>query len=101
MSLRPYNREPGQDYGAQDAIADYTKQLTTQPGLSNNRIESVSLSTSVAHVAHKLGRRWRGWRVTDQNADATIYRDPTSTADQTKFISLLASASVTVDLEVF
>ena len=64
-------------------------------------IESVALSATVNNVAHGLGRAYRGWIVTDRDANQTVYRDGTSTADPVLFLPLLAGGAVTVDLWVF
>jgi hypothetical protein len=62
--------------------------------------ESIPATTNTV-INHKLGRRIKGWVVTDQDAAATIYRVTVSGEDTAKQITLYASAAVTIDLWVF
>ncbi len=59
------------------------------------------LSASTVLIAHKLGRAFQGWAVTDKQGDARVWRDTTSTADTKLFLALKCSADVTVDLWIF
>ena len=69
----------------------------SQPGVQRVVVKSVALSSSSTNVPHQLGRIPVGWQVTDKNAQADIWRDPT-VASTSNFIALKASAAVTVDL---
>lgn len=72
------------------------------PHIDAELLEDVDLANGTTTlVEHKLGRAYRGWRVSDTTAAATIYRDTTSTADTTRYLPLVASAATTVSLEVF
>ncbi len=51
-------------------------------------------------VPHRLGRRVRYWRVIDQDAAATFYRDRTSTANPDLFLALRSDVAVNAIFEV-
>lgn len=83
----------------QDNIKLFSDQLVDIPILNGQLIENVALTTSAVLVNHKLGRAYRGWIVVDQSANASVYS--TTTTLPTRFISLVASNTVTVSLWVF
>lgn len=60
-----------------------------------------TISTSTTLVPHGLARKYQGWHLLDIQDDARVWRDSTSTADNTKFLPLRASANVVVRLWVF
>ena len=60
-------------------------------------ITSVAVSTTPVAIAHKLGRRPRGWVVVDDNTGVIVWR----TASDAQFLTLDASASATISLWVF
>lgn len=102
--VEKFIRHQAVDYhgnAVQDSIARSLDPITSNPIMSKNIIEGVALTTSVTNIEHKLGRAFRGWIITDNTAAATIRRDTSSTADATKFLPLIASASTTVDVYVF
>ena len=109
MTLTPFEPiAPGRHDAAadidslQNRLEIFTDRLVDQPGLDTALIEDQALlAASTVLVEHTLGRAYRGWRVVDKNANATVWRDTTSTADATLFLPLACSANVTVDLEVF
>jgi len=106
MTLRAFDRAPSGDperfvEQLQDRIEEFTKQLTTQPGLDTRLISNIAVSTTVVLVEHGLGRAFQGWRVVDINANVVVYHDSSSTADITKFLPLKASGNATIKLEVF
>lgn len=67
------------------------------PSLRRVTVKQVALSTTTTLVPHRLGKQPVGWQISDQNAQADIWRDATLpvTGDT---IPLKASAAVTVDL---
>ncbi len=66
--------------------------------LEGNLIEDVALSTTATEIEHGLGRAWREYTVCKRSAGATVYDAEGS--DDSKFISLTATAAVTVSLRV-
>jgi hypothetical protein len=82
---------------AQRSTADALVKLGGEGLLAGRAIESVALTTGATAVQHKLGRVPRGWFVTDIDAAATVRR----TAWSTKTLTLVASASCTVNLWVY
>lgn len=102
----------------QDSILPTVNALRACPILDGRLVETetdsngheieIVLTTTPKNVAHKLGRAYRGWWVTDRNADARVWVDPPTgtpsvdpNPDHAKFVRLDASATVTVRLWVF
>ena len=67
------------------------------PFLKGNLIEGVSLSTTATQLEHKLGLTPLGYIIVSQSASASIF----TTAKDQNFLTLQASASVTVNIWVF
>jgi hypothetical protein len=75
--------------------------LLQQVQLNSVLLANVELTTGSNIVPHTLGRTLTGWKVTRQNAAASIYdAQATNDAPQT-YLVLVASAPCTVSLEVF
>lgn len=82
----------------QQNVKKFVKVLEDNPLLDGTFLEGIALNAAANTVInHKLGRRPRGWILTDQSAAATVYR----VAWTDKTLTLLASAASTVDLWVF
>ena len=62
-------------------------------------LENLALTTSPLDVSHALGRRYRGFDVVKRSAGQHVYQS--DSGDDTKFIRLTASGSVTVSIYVF
>jgi hypothetical protein len=80
----------------QDLISNAFQSLYNDDFLSRQKI-AVSLATGTNVIYHNLKRIPSGWILTDRNGTATVYR---SAWDSTT-ITLVASAALTVSLEVF
>lgn len=81
--------------------------LETETDANGHEIEIV-LTTTARNIAHKLGRKYRGWFIIDRNADARVWVDPPvgvplvdPNPDRERFLRLDASATVTVKIWVF
>ena len=59
---------------------------------------TATIGTSDTQVPHSLGRIPSGWIVSSRNANATVWQSQTSTD---KYLTLKASATVAVTLEIF
>jgi hypothetical protein len=68
------------------------------PFLDGVLVEDVSLTTSPAQVAHRLGRPARGCIVVAITPDAAVGFSATQPTDLTKFANIEASASSTADI---
>lgn len=68
--------------------------------ISNNKsiLKGVVLISGTTIINHLLGQTMQGWSIVDQNASASIYR---SQPFNDKTLTLVSSAAVTVNLEVF
>ena len=87
---------------AQANVREVLDDITSRAHVFSNIIEDLTLTAATTYlVAHKLGRTYTGWRVVDKTANSVVYRVTTSTADKSKFLALLASANVTISVEVF
>jgi hypothetical protein len=75
-------------------------ELIGIPILNGSLIENVILSTTATKISHKLGRPFTGFIVVKKNANVDIWMD-SSAVDNSLFIPLDASGTVTVSLWVF
>lgn len=83
----------------QEATQEVFNELKGIPFLDGVWLRSIALTTTSQGIAHKLGRKYLGFIVTNRNANATVFVNGT---DQNEtFIRLQASANVVVDLWVF
>lgn len=83
---------------AQDNIANAVDRLSGVEILDGQLLRDVVLASGVANqVPHKLGRALIGYEVVRRNAQAIIW----DTAADDKFVTMRASATVTVTLWVF
>lgn len=83
----------------QQRLGEFFQPLITNPLLDGVLITDVSLSSVETKVEHKLRRKPIGYIVVAKNADANVWTsdDKLSTA----YLTLQASAAVTVSLWVF
>lgn len=84
----------------QDAVGDSITMLTEVPLLDFTWKRDVSLAAGSNAVAHGLGRSWRGYIVTRQNAAITVYA-PDDQPLRERLITLQASGAGVVDLFMF
>ena len=74
-------------------------QFLNNPLLNGVLLTGVELGSTATQVPHSLGREPQGWIIVNKNADANVWQ---SSKDLSKaFVTLQASADVTVDLWVF
>jgi hypothetical protein len=86
----------------QDNLSSTLSPITGRAHLESSILEGITLvSGSTNLVPHKLGRKISGWKLCDLNANAVIYRDSTSTADNTRFLALVTSLNCICSLEVW
>jgi hypothetical protein len=82
-----------------NAMAEFARQLELNPLLDYIILKDVTIGTTATEITHKLGRAWRGWMVTSRTSSVVPYE--TTQSDTTKFLTLIASSSTTVDLYIF
>jgi hypothetical protein len=70
------------------------------PILNGCLIENVSLTTTATKISHKLSRPYRGFIVVRKNANVDVW-ETTDSVDNSLFLPLDASGTVTVSLWVF
>ena len=80
---------------------DAFRQLLLNPLLKGVLLENVNLTTGTTRVAHRLGRPARGFFVVDMTSNQRVWRDGSDTTSPNVYISLIATAAVTVSLLVF
>lgn len=81
----------------QNNVEIFAQQFYRNSLIDGLLIEGVTVTTGTASVAHKLGRTPVGFIVVDKNANADIW----TVSKNNTFLTLDASATVTVSLWVF
>jgi hypothetical protein len=64
-------------------------------------LKSITLSSGQNEVNHRLGRTLQGWKLVRQRGPANIYDLQDQNQSPKLTLSLVSSATVIVDLEVF
>jgi hypothetical protein len=86
---------------AQDRLGLAVDELASSP-LTGCKIVSVTFTgAGSADVYHRLGKRLTGWIVIDRDTAATVYNSSAGANDRREFITLTASAAVTLTILVF
>jgi len=67
---------------------------TTNPTL----LTGIKLVNGATVINHNLGQMMQGWKITDQDASANVYRSAPFNAST---LTLTSNAVVTINLEVF
>ena len=116
MPLPPFTKhQPGEDQKynlqtVQDNTARVLDEITRRPQLATELIEKApgSATTGITLIAgqenriqHGLNRAFRGWRLTDVQADTRIWRDTATKEDPKLYLVLRTFATVTITVEVF
>lgn len=85
----------------QSAWATLINPVINNPANNSLILRDVTLISGTTQVNHKLGRKLIGWKIIRQRAAADIFdtQDTNQMPDLT--LSLVSSALVSVDLEVF
>jgi hypothetical protein len=83
----------------QEAVVNKINQITSFDPLSGIILKDQTLASGNNDVPHKLKRKCQGWIITKKDAAADIYQSESS--DDTKFLRLVSSGAVTVDIWVF
>lgn len=83
----------------QDNVGSLLNTVAAVPILQAVHLVDVDLGPTAVNVDHGLGRPWTAWLVTDRDAAATVWRS--ASASPERFLTLTASASVTVALMVW
>ena len=81
----------------QKSAQEQSRRLKDVPLLDGLELDA-EVTTTAAAFPHKLGRKPRGWIVTDKDADARIWR---TEAFDAKTLTLRSSATVNVKVWVF
>ncbi len=71
------------------------------PSLQSVILSNVSLINGTTVVNHMLGRKLQGWKIVRIRALATVYDTQDSNPHPSLTLTLVSSAAVSVDLEVF
>lgn len=75
--------------------------LLSNPSLQSIILPNVSLVVGNNSVNHRLGRKLQGWRIVRQRSLASIYDTQDSNQMNNLTLTLVSSAAVSVDIEVF
>lgn len=82
-----------------NSVAEFVRPLELNPILDGRIIEDVVIGTSATDISHKLGRKWVGWFVVSRTSGVVPYES--TQTDDTKYLTLIAASSITVDIYVF
>jgi len=85
----------------QDNVSNILDPYSSKDILQGQILQNVVLSSGANTVAHKLNRKLIGWFIVRQRSSATIYDTQDTQQAPALFLSLVASAGVTVDIYVF
>jgi hypothetical protein len=86
----------------QDSLQKQLNPVLKQRILNGALITGVALTTASAPVPHKLGRKYQGYWLVGQSANAVVWiSDFAAPINPQAVINLAASAAVTVSLWVF
>lgn len=81
--------------------ASAIEPVISNPANNSIIIKNVALVSGSNVINHRLGSKLVGWKTTRVRAAATIYDTQDSNPTPTLTLVLVASAPVTIDLEVF
>jgi hypothetical protein len=103
MAIKDLKRVKVNDHdimALQESVYDFSRQInkTIADGVI---ITDEVINTAATSIPHGLNRAFVGWQILDIQGDARVWRDTSTTADNTKFLTLKASTAVTVSLWVF
>lgn len=96
--VQTQNREVNQ---LQANIVKAISPLLQNPALYGLLLTSQFLGTGANTLLHKLGRPLQGWVIVRQRSLASVYDTQDAQSEPETFLTLVASAPVTVDLYVF
>lgn len=82
-----------------NSVAEFVRPLEQNPLLDFRIIKDVALSSTALDVPHTLGRPWVGWFVISRTNGVVPYES--TQTDTSKFLTLAAASSTTVDIYVF
>ena len=85
----------------QTAWATLINPILRNPRSSAIILDSVPLVIGANSIDHLLGRKLVGWSIVRQRALASIYDTQDSNPRPALTLTLVSSAAVTVDIEVF
>lgn len=75
--------------------------LVVAPANQSLILTGLVLTSGSNTINHKLGQKLQGWVVVGQNASATFYDAQSANTTPALTLVLIASAAVTINLEVF
>lgn len=84
----------------QENVVEVLQPVLLCPLLDGVLLKSVTVATTPTLVEHKLGREFRGFVITNKNANANVWQTGTNPSSR-RFISLQSSTAIQVDLWVF
>jgi len=86
----------------QKSVEQATQQSRECPLIDGVPLRNIALPASLAvDVPHKLGRAWVGCIVTKTPSQLAVIAQAPNQTDPTKFITLVTTVSVTIDVWVF
>lgn len=85
----------------QNKWASQLNPLLARPQNNSIILKEIALVTGANTINHKLGNKLQGWKIIRQRAAASVYDTQDTNPMPTLTLTLVSSANVVVDLEVF
>ena len=101
MSLPQFQNDDEVFGKMQNQWATYLDPLLANPANKSLLLKNVNLTACANSVNHLLARKLQGWKIVRQRAAAQVYDTQDSNPIPQLTLTLIASAPVVVDLEVF
>jgi len=105
MTLRSFERVNVTDPSIQKLqyrLEETLRPVTDAAIIDGRLIEDIDLASGTStRIAHKLGRKLRGWIVVGRNAAQHVYDENSGETDLDSFLHLTAGGTVTVNVWVF
>lgn len=102
MNIPPFRKLPTTDKAlglVQDNIKATLDAVLTCPLLSGAWMSAITLAAGSNTVGHPLGRAYRSYLLGPLSAAVTVYQS--ASPDRTRFLVLVASAPVVLDVFIY
>jgi len=105
MTVRGFQRVDITDSSIQKLqyrLEETLRPITDAAIIDGRLIEDIDLASGTStKIAHKLGRKLRGWIVVGRDAAQHVYDENSGKTDLGSFVHLTAGGTVTVNVWVF
>ena len=85
----------------QDNVSNILDPYSSKEILQGQILQNVALISGANNVVHKLSRPLIGWFIVRQRSAGTVYDTQDTNTQPSLFLTLVASANMSVDIYVF